>query len=112
MRTEQIIASSCRQRMLLALAKVGKTHVTQLVRMINSTYGQVNRNLTILEEEGIIKTERLGHLKIIKLQTDNPKTSTLLRALELLESPIPGGKASMMPVSKDRHSSCCSGQTL
>jgi hypothetical protein len=45
MRLEQIIASSCRQKMLLALAKVKETHVTQLVRMINSTYNEVRRNL-------------------------------------------------------------------
>ena len=80
-----IIASSCRQRMLLTLAKVKKTHVTELVRMINSTYNEVNRNLIILEEEGIIKTKRLGQLKIIELQTESPKTVALLKALELLD---------------------------
>lgn len=84
----RIIASSCRQRMLLALAKVKKTHVTQLVRMINSTYNEVNRNLIILQEEGIIRTKRLGRLKVIELQRDNPKTLALLKALELLERPI------------------------
>jgi DNA-binding transcriptional ArsR family regulator len=86
MRLEQIIASSCRQKMLLGLAKVKKTHVTQLVRMINSTYNQVNRNLEILEEEGIIKTQRLGYLKIVELQRENPKTLKLLKALELLDT--------------------------
>lgn len=88
MRLTRIIASSCRQRMLLALAKVKKTHMTQLVRMINSTYNEVNRNLTILQEEGIIRTKRLGRLKVIELQIDNPKTLALLKALELLERPI------------------------
>ena len=88
MRLEQIIASSCRQKMLLALAKVRKTHVTQLVRMINSTYNQVNRNLTILEKEKIIKTERFGYLRIVELNVDNPKTLALLKALELLDKPL------------------------
>jgi hypothetical protein len=86
---EQIIASSCRQKMLLALAKVRRTHVTQLVRMINSTYNQVNRNLLILENEKIIKTERLGYLRIVELNVENPKTMALLKALELLDKPIP-----------------------
>lgn len=89
MKLDQIIASSCRQRMLLALAKIRKTHVTQLVRMINSTYNQVNRNLEILENEKIIKTERLGHLRIVELKIENPKTLALLKALELLDKPIP-----------------------
>ena len=89
MRLKQIIASSCRQRMLLALAKVRKTHVTQLVRMINSTYNQVNRNLVVLENEKIVKTERLGYLRIVELNVENPKTLALLKALELLDKPIP-----------------------
>lgn len=92
MRLEQIIASSCRQRMLLALAKVRKTHVTQLVRMINSTYNQVNRNLVILENEKIIKTERLGYLRIVELNVENPKTMALLKALELLDKPNPNSQ--------------------
>ena len=94
MRLDQIIASSCRQRMLLALAKVRKTNVTQLVRMINSTYNQVNRNLVILENEKIIKTERLGYLRIVELNVENPKTLALLKALELLDKPIPNSQTS------------------
>jgi hypothetical protein len=54
--------------------------------MINSTYNEVNRNLLNLEEEGIIKTKRLGSLKIIGLQKETPKTLALLKALELLDS--------------------------
>jgi DNA-binding transcriptional ArsR family regulator len=92
MRLEQIIASSCRQKMLLALAKIKKTHVTQLVRITNSTYNEVNRNLTILEEEGITRTKRVGGLKIVELQMENPKTLALLKALELLGKPIPSLK--------------------
>ncbi|MGB8779829.1 MAG: hypothetical protein WCD81_04180 [Candidatus Bathyarchaeia archaeon] len=88
MKLEQIIASSCRQRMLLALAKVRRTHVTELVRMINSTYNEVNRNLAILEKEKIIKTERLEYLRIVELNVENPKTLALLKALELLDRPI------------------------
>jgi len=84
-RLEQIIASSCRQKMLLALAKVRRTHVAQLLRMTNGTYNQVNRNLLILEAEGVIRTRRLGHLRIIELQSNDPKTVALLKALELLE---------------------------
>jgi len=89
MRLEQIIASSCRQKILLALAKVGRTHVTRLVRMINSTYNLVNRNLGILENEKIVRTKRLGYLRIVELNLENPRTVALLRALELLDKPIP-----------------------
>jgi hypothetical protein len=88
MRLSRILASSCRQKIVIALAKVEKTHVTRLVRMINGTYNEVNRNLVILQKEGIIRTNRLGYLRIIELQRNNPRTLVLLKALELLQRPI------------------------
>ena len=84
MNLEQIIASSCRQKILLALSKTKRTHVTNLVRVINSNYNQVNRNLQILEKEGIIKIQNYGHIKMIELYTENPKTQALLKALHIL----------------------------
>lgn len=85
MRLEQIIASSCRQKILLALSKIKRTHVTNLVRIINSTYNQVNRNLAILEKEDVIKIKRYGHMRIIELKIENPKTQALLKALHMLD---------------------------
>jgi len=89
---EQIIASSCRQKILLALSKTKRTHITNLVRIINSTYNQVNRNLQILEEEGIIKTKHYGHIKMIELEMEDPKTQALLIALHTLDRPIPNSQ--------------------
>jgi predicted transcriptional regulator len=74
--------------MLLALSKNKMTHVTNLVRIINSTYNQVNRNLQILEKEDIIKTKRYGHIKTIQLNEENPKTQALLKALYTLNKPV------------------------
>jgi len=91
LKLEQLIASSCRQKILLALSNTNGTHVTNLVRIINSTYNQVNRNLQILENEGIIKTKHYGHMKIIELTKENPKTQTLLKALHILNGPIMNG---------------------
>jgi len=65
------------------------THVTNLVRIINSTYNQVNRNLQTLEKEDIIKTKHYGHIKTIQLNEENPKTQALLKALHILNKPIP-----------------------
>jgi DNA-binding MarR family transcriptional regulator len=84
---QQIIASSCRQKILMALSKTKETHVTNLVRTINSTYNQVDRNLRILEQENIIRTKRIGNVRIIRLNFENPKTDSLLRALQLLDRP-------------------------
>lgn len=84
MRLERIIASSCRQKILVALAKVNKTHVTQLVRMINSTYNEVRRNLEILHDEEIVKFTFCGNMKMVELQRDSEKTEKLLMALRTL----------------------------
>jgi len=81
----RLIASTCRQRILEALSEVRQTHITDLVRRINSTYGQVNRNLQILEHEGIVITQYYDRLRIIKLNRENPKTITLLKILKLLQ---------------------------
>ncbi len=86
MKLEQIIASSCRQKILLALSSVKKTHVTNLVRLTNSTYNQVRQNLDIMEKEGIIKIQNHGNMKIIELDFSSPKTEKLLKALQTLQT--------------------------
>lgn len=86
MKLQQILASSCRQKILLALSKVKETHLSALVRMINSTYDQVHRNLEIFEREGVVDVRTYGRMKMIRLRHDNPKTEALLKALHLLEN--------------------------
>ena len=56
-----------------------------LVRKVNSTYTQVNRNLQILEKEGMVKSEHYGHIRIIRLNRENPKTEAILKALKILK---------------------------
>jgi DNA-binding transcriptional ArsR family regulator len=58
----------------------------ELVREINSTYNQVNASLLVLKQEGIITEERLGRLRIIRLNKENPKTTIILKALKNLAS--------------------------
>jgi hypothetical protein len=58
----------------------------ELVRRVNSTYNQVNANLLILAQEGIIQEQYQGHLRLIKLNRENPKTELLLQALKILNN--------------------------
>lgn len=55
-----------------------------LVRRVNSTYNQVNRNLQILEQEGIAESEYYGRMRLIRLNRENPKTKAILQALRIL----------------------------
>jgi predicted transcriptional regulator len=82
----QLISSSCRQKILETLSKVKQTDVMDLVRKVNSTYSQVNRNLRILEHEGIVSSHHYGHMRIIRLNNENPKTLAMLKALRILKS--------------------------
>jgi predicted transcriptional regulator len=84
---DMILASSCRRRILKVLWGIGRANVMELVRKVNSTYSQVNPNLQILREEGVIFDERFGRMRIIRLNKENPKTTILLQALKLLETP-------------------------
>jgi DeoR/GlpR family transcriptional regulator of sugar metabolism len=82
---EQIIASTCRQKILRALSNVKRTHITGLVRTINSTFNEVRRNLEILQDEGIVKITSVGSMKMVELQRDSQKTEKLLEVLRTLE---------------------------
>ena len=83
---KKIVASSCRQKILKALSKSEGLNVMSLVRIINSTYNETNRNLKILEEKGIVINIYYGRIRMIKLNRENPRTKVLLQVLKTLES--------------------------
>lgn len=85
MKLNKILASSCRQKILLALSQMKKANMMKLVRSINGTYNEVDRNLRILEGEGIIISRYVGRNRIITLNYENTKTATLLKALRVLD---------------------------
>ena len=58
--------------------------MTDLVRKVNSTYTQVNRNLKILQQEDIVESKYYGRMRMIKLNRENPKTEVMLKALRML----------------------------
>ncbi len=84
---ETLLASSCRRKILKALSSSGRTNVMELVRKVNSTYNQVNSNLQILQEEGIITDQHVGRMRIVRLNGENPKIRLLLQALKTLSTP-------------------------
>jgi len=89
MELEAVLASACRRRILKVLSRAGRVNVMALVRKVNSTYSQVNPNLRILEEEGIIIDEHFGRMRVIRLNKENQKTTILLQALKILGTPKP-----------------------
>lgn len=91
---KKVFASSLRQKILKELSETREIQVMRLVSRVNSTYNELNRNLAILEKEGIILNDyrvkvRHGKIRVIMLNRDNPKTKILLQALKTLENQIP-----------------------
>lgn len=86
MELKRLVASSCRQKILKLLSKSEGINVMGLVRKINSTYNETNRNLKIFEEEGIVLNSYCGRIRYIRLNRENPKTTVLLQALKNLET--------------------------
>jgi DeoR/GlpR family transcriptional regulator of sugar metabolism len=83
---KKIIGSSCRQKIINALSKSESVNVMGLVRKINGTYNETNRNLKILEQEDIVLNCYYGRIRQIRLNRENPRTRLLLQALKTLES--------------------------
>jgi Predicted transcriptional regulator len=85
-----VLASSVRQNILKVLSEKHELQVMKLVSSVGSTYNETNRNLQILENEGIIINTypikvRHGKVRVIRLNKENPKTQTLLKVLKTLE---------------------------
>jgi len=58
----------------------------QLILRINGKYPQVNAELQILKKQDLIIDQRVGRMRILRLNKENPNTSLLLQALKLLHS--------------------------
>ncbi|MCW4018717.1 MAG: ArsR family transcriptional regulator [Candidatus Bathyarchaeota archaeon] len=85
MELNRILASFCRQKILLELAKHKELNVMALVHKVNSTYDEVNRNVHILDREGMVIQERVGRMRFIRLNAKNRNTEILLDALKRVE---------------------------
>ncbi len=86
----KVLASSVPQNILRVLAEKREMQVMKLVSSVGSTYNELNRNLLLLEKEGLIINEypikvRHGKVRVIRLNKENPKTLVLLKVLKTLE---------------------------
>ena len=81
---KSILGSSCRRKIIEFLAENGSTNIMQLILKVNGKYPQINSELQILKKENIISDQRVGRMRIIRLNKENPKTMLLLQALKIL----------------------------
>ena len=88
MNPSEILRSSCRQNILKALSKKKKRNIMSLVRDVNSTYNEVDRNLHILAAERLVVQTYVGKNRILRLNLRNEKTGVILKILALLDESI------------------------
>lgn len=81
-----ILSCACRRKIIEFLSENGSTNIMQLILKINGKYSQVNAELQILQKEDLIIEKRVGRMRIIRLNKENPNTDLLLQALKLLHS--------------------------
>jgi hypothetical protein len=85
------MASCLRQNILRELSKVREIRIMKLCGNLRSTYIELNRNLLLLQREGILTNiykddvAGQGRIRIIRLNKDNPKTQVLLEVLKKLD---------------------------
>jgi predicted transcriptional regulator len=82
------LASSCRRKILKALSANKEVNMMKLVRIVNSTYNEIDRNLRILENQGIITQRHFGHKRMISLNIENEKTLVLLKLLKIRDDSV------------------------
>ena len=83
---EEIVSSGCRRKIICYLSDYGATYVMALILGIRGKYSQTNAELQRLEREGIIVDSRVGRMREIRLNKENPKTRIILQALKTLHS--------------------------
>jgi predicted transcriptional regulator len=70
----KILRSSCRRKILKTVSEKKAITIMRLVRIVNSTYNEVDRNLRILEREGIVTQRYARHKRVISLNFKNERT--------------------------------------
>lgn len=88
MNPSQILRSSCRRKILKVLSKKKKQNIMSLVREVNSTHNEVDRNLHILVEEKLVIQTYVGKNRILRLNLRNEKTVVILKILALLDESV------------------------
>lgn len=90
MNLSKVIASCLRQNILRELSRTREMRMMKLNDNLRSTYVELNRNLLLLQREGIVMNEYRepagqGKVRIVRLNRDNPKTKILIEVLKILD---------------------------
>jgi DNA-binding transcriptional ArsR family regulator len=86
MEMNKIIGSLIRRRILEVLSENKELAIMKLIKKVNSSHNEVDRNLKILTDENLITQQLIGRKRIIRLNYENKKTVILLKTLHVLKN--------------------------
>lgn len=87
----RVMASVCRQKILLALSKQKVLNIMALVHEVNSTFGEIDRHLRLLDD--LVVQRRSGRMRYVRLNWKNEYTPALVEIVKFL-----AGQGRLFPV--------------
>jgi predicted transcriptional regulator len=85
MNIEDVFSSKLRVKILKILAQVGELNVSEIARRLGINYKTTNKNLKILEDEGIIQHKVFGRIRLYRFNERSPKARAVQSFMEAWE---------------------------
>jgi len=85
MNIEDVFSSKLRVKILKILAQVGELNVSEIARRLGVNYKTTNKNLKILEDEGIIQHKVFGRIRLYRFNERSPKARAVQNFMEAWE---------------------------
>ena len=63
-----LFGSNLRNDVLVAIARLGDTYISELARLFDRTPTEITRAVASLERDGIVASRRMGQTRIIRLE--------------------------------------------
>lgn len=86
-----LFGSRLRSDMLIAVARLGTTYVSELAALLGRRPLEIQRALASLEQAGVVATRRLGTVRLVEIDRRYPEYAELVTLLlKLSERPLYG----------------------
>ena len=73
----ELLSSRGRLKILMALLEHGELNISELARLSGLNHVITNKHVRALEEMGLVSEERLGRIRLVKLNSSRPEIKLL-----------------------------------
>ncbi|HEY4675095.1 MAG TPA: winged helix-turn-helix domain-containing protein [Candidatus Bathyarchaeia archaeon] len=82
---EDVFSSKVRMKILKVIARVGELNVSDITRRLGANYETTNKNLKILEDEGILQHKVFGRIRLYRFNEHSSKARAVQNLIEAWE---------------------------